>query len=185
MPPPTGEVPPEAAEGVSEGGYCLWEPRCGRPWVSGPLGGARGVLVPGGHRPGPTEAAAETGAPPRRGVARGAFPLRGDTKGGLPPFENTTPEQLPTPVSPAGSVGSRQSAAGARSPPSRAHTFVKEGAALAWEGEKYSIYLISKGELALPLWNPRREQGKRKMINLFGNWGFCWVPPQSRRWGEP
>ena len=83
----TPSVTPGAAEGVSEGGYCLWEPRCGRPWVSGPLGGARGVLVPGGHRPGPTEAGAETGAPPRRGVARGFFPLRGDTKGGLSPFE--------------------------------------------------------------------------------------------------
>ena len=46
-------------------------PFCSRPRTSEPLGGARGVLVPGGHRPGPTEAGAETGAPPRRGVARG------------------------------------------------------------------------------------------------------------------
>ena len=61
----------------------LWEAGAKRTLT----GGARGVLVPGGHRPGPTEATAETGAPPRRGVARGFFPLRGDTKGGLSPFE--------------------------------------------------------------------------------------------------
>ena len=33
---------------------------------------------------------------------------------------------------------------------------------MAREGEDHSIYLISKGELALPLWNPREGQGRGK-----------------------
>ena len=41
MAPPLGELSPPAAEGVS-------------------LKGVQGVLVPSGHRPGPTDAAAET-----------------------------------------------------------------------------------------------------------------------------
>ncbi len=41
MAPPLGELSPQAAEGV-------------------PLNGVQGVLVPSGHRPGPTDAAAET-----------------------------------------------------------------------------------------------------------------------------
>ena len=40
----------------------LWNPLCSKPGLSVPLGG-KGVLVPGGHRPGLTEAAAETEAP--------------------------------------------------------------------------------------------------------------------------
>ena len=38
--------------------------------------------------------------------------------------------------------------------PSHAQTLCEEGAALAREGKNNSIHLISKGELALPLWNP-------------------------------
>ena len=33
---------------------------------------------------------------------------------------------------------------------------------MAREGEYYSIHLISKGELTLPLWNPREGQGRGK-----------------------
>ena len=51
------------------------EPLYGRPRLSMPLGVRGGVLVPSGHRLGPTEAAAET----------------------LSPFENTTQGKLPTP----------------------------------------------------------------------------------------
>ena len=163
----TPSVTPGAVEGVSEGGYCLWEPLCGRPWVSGPLGGARGGLVPGGHRPGPTEAAAETGAPPRRRGYGGVLsPVGGIQRGGLPPFENITPGQLPTPVSPAGSGpaprwgasrtdrsgnGDRFAAERHRRSltPSRAHTFVKERAALGREGETILYISFQRGRCPL------------------------------------
>ena len=58
------------------------KPLCSRSGLSVPLGGARGVLVPSGHRPGPTEAAAETEAPPRRRGFGGVLSPVGGCKGG-------------------------------------------------------------------------------------------------------
>ena len=85
--------------------------------------------------------------------------------------EGVSSREVPTPVSPAGSVGSRQSATGARSPPSHARTLRKEEAALAREGETILYISFQRGamvasgdrlspteaaaETKLPLWNPR------------------------------
>ena len=57
-------------------------------------------------------------------------------------FERGLHIERPTPVSAAASVGSRQSATGARSPPSHAYTFLKEGTALAREGDFYFQNII-------------------------------------------
>ena len=61
--------------------------------------------MPSGHRLGPTEAAAETEAPPRRRGYGGVLSPAGDTKGGLSPFEEIKREKLPISVLPYGGGG--------------------------------------------------------------------------------
>ena len=55
-------------------------------------------------------------------------------------FERGLHIERPTPVSPAGSVGSRQSATGARSPPSRKGN--EWGRMTCWYGRGISIFKI-------------------------------------------
>ena len=86
---------------------------------------------------------------------------------------------LPTPVSPAGSVGSRQSATGARSPPSRCDSLCRRGPCRNGRG-KNILYIsfqrgfaplkplfCSKPELSTPLWGCAHEPSLA-LLDLLG-----------------
>ena len=87
--------------------------------------------------------------PPKaaEGVIEGANSFRGRWPGGAG-SEGVTSLAVPSPGSAAASIGSRQSATGARSPPSRAYTFLKEGAALAREGETIRYISFQRGRVS-------------------------------------
>ena len=149
-----------------------------------PLGGARGVLVPGGHRPGPTEAAAETGAPPRRrgyggglspvGGYKGAMVASGDRPSPteaaaetLSPFEKKnnrktipplTREHLGPPLYPP-AAGPAQSPCGRPGPAPRA---------LRPSGPR-------AGLPPPPCWPPKKERAPRRAPFLF-SYLFSWSP---------
>ena len=86
--------------------------------------------------------------------------------------------KLPTPVSPAGSVGSRQSATGARSPPPPVRGMSGRGWLVGTGGGDHSIHLISKGAVA-PFVSPTRERSHLPVRSALGKRHWRLTPPPT------